>query len=130
MRVAKPTVYNGIRFRSRFEANVYQNAESRGVELEYERERLTYVLTKVYRADFRIPGTNIIIEAKGHFPAADRAKMLAVRDMNPDFDFRLLFQDASTKIRRGAKTTYGQWADRNGFEWAEGVIPEGWLNVE
>ena len=36
--------------------------------------------------------------------------------------------ECKNKIYKGSKTTYGAWADRHGFKWAEGSIPEEWYN--
>ena len=33
-----------------------------------------------------------------------------------------------TKIRKGSKTTYGDWCDKNGIVWAEKQIPEDWFS--
>jgi len=38
-----------------------------------------------------------------------------------------VFQKANNKIRKGSKTTYGKWADDNGFKWADNTIPKEWL---
>jgi hypothetical protein len=123
-RRGRPSVA-GLTLRSQFEADVYADALRRGILVEYETERLTYVTAHVYRPDFILPN-GIIVEAKGYFPQADRAKMLAVREANPDLDIRLLFQKAGTPIRRGSRTTYGQWATQHEFIWTEGTIPRYW----
>ena len=36
---------------------------------------------------------------------------------------------AKTKIRKGSKTTYGDFCDKNGIIWAEKNIPESWLKT-
>lgn len=123
-------VVAGVRFRSLFEGDVYADALRRGIPVEYETQRLFYVTKHVYRPDFILPN-GIIVEAKGYFPANERAKMLAVRAGNPDLDIRFLFQKARTAIRRGSRTTYAMWADQHGFTWAEGAsIPAAWAEEE
>jgi hypothetical protein len=123
-RRCQPVVVDGIRFKSKFEGAVYKAAKADGHALEYETERINYTLWCVYRPDFKLPN-GVLVEAKGAFPADDRRKMIAVRDAG--WDVRLLFQNANNKIRKGAKTTVAQWADQNGFVWAEGPeIPEEW----
>ena len=47
----------------------------------------------------------------------DRKKLLSVRTCNPDIDLRLWFERSSNKLSSIAKTTYGEWATKNGFKW-------------
>lgn len=81
--------------------------------------------TKRYLPDFVLPG-NVVVECKGRLTAADRKKMLLVKRQNPDLDLRLLFQ-FDNKLSPRSKTRYSTWADKNGFPWAVGSIPRGWL---
>jgi len=74
-----------------------------------------------------LPDQKIFIEAKGYFDKGDRVKMQLVKEQYPDHDIRIVFLNSKNKIYRGSKTTYGMWADKHGFEWAEGAVPEEWL---
>ena len=113
--------------RSHFEDRVAADLRTRGVPFEYEQDRLAYETAHVYVTDFTL-ANGIIVETKGWFTAADRRKMLDVRERHPERDIRLLFQRAATKLGRGPRSlTYGQWADRNEFLWAEGIVPEHWI---
>ncbi len=115
-------------FRSNFELTLARSLADRGIEYEYESERLTYIpKPRTYTPDFYLPQTNIYIEAKGHLDKGDRIKMILVKEQHPDLDIRFVFLRAQNKIYKGSKTTYGAWADKNGFEWAEGSIPEEWM---
>ena len=40
----------------------------------------------------------------------------------------MLFMDASAKILKGSKITLGTWATKHKFKWAEGLIPDEWVN--
>lgn len=91
----------------------------------YETLKLPYVRHHVYNPDF-ILDNGIIIEAKGRFMNDDAAKMIAVKKQYPDLDIRFVFVNAHQKIG-GQKNTYAQWADRNGFPWADKRIPEEWI---
>lgn len=116
--------------RSKYEARVAADLLERGIHPHYEEVRLPYEVPRIYVADFapRTPsGRQVIIEAKGYFPLEDRRKVLEMVRANPAIDFRLLFQKASTKVRRGAKLTYAGWADKHGIPWAEGLVPDAWL---
>lgn len=113
-------------YRSKFERQIASQLKLAGVRFEYETIRLGYTRKCSYTPDFILPN-GIVIEAKGFFKPSDRTKMLAVREANPDMDIRFLFQNAKVKITKGGKTTYGDWADKKGFIWAEKDIPNTWL---
>lgn len=120
-------------FRSGFELTLAKQlaASAPLVVAQYEEVKLLYSIEHGYTPDWRIRtanGRSFFIEAKGLFSAADRTKMLCVRDQNVGVDIRLVFQNASTLIRKGSKTTYGQWATNAGFKWADKAIPEAWLH--
>ena len=114
-------------YRSGFERSIAANLKRRNVQFQYETLELAYTLCKTYRPDFILPN-GIIVEAKGVLTPADRTKMKAVKDAHPELDIRMLFMDASKKLSKRAKMTYGRWAEVNGFIWAEGTeIPKEWL---
>jgi len=115
-------------FRSNFELSIAKKLSSKKISYEYEQMRLTYIpKPRTYTPDFHLTKQNIIIEAKGYFDKGDRVKMLLIKEQHPDLDIRIVFLNARNKIYKGSKTTYGAWAEKNGFEWAEGSIPEEWL---
>jgi hypothetical protein len=112
------------RYRSRFEARVHKAAPA----AEYETVKVRFVQpakARTYTPDFKLP-SGVLVESKGRFTTADRQKMVWVRDQNPDLDIRILFMNARVPIRKGSKTSYGDWASANGFEWSEGTIPADW----
>ena len=47
---------------------------------------------------------------------------------NPELDIRIVFMSGKTKIRKGSKTTYGDWCDKHQIPWAEKQIPEAWFS--
>ena len=70
-----------------------------------EWEDLAY---RTYTPDF-VLGNGIIIESKGMFTAADRRKHLAIKRQHPKLDIRFVFENSRRKLRKGAKSTYGEW---------------------
>jgi hypothetical protein len=76
----------------------------------------------------RRDGSFFFVEYKGYLRPEDKTKMVAVRKQYPDLDIRFIFQRANKPSYKGAKTTYADWAEKNGYLWAEGIIPEEWLN--
>lgn len=115
-----------IRYRSKFEKSIAKNSK-KGFKYEDPESKLNYTVDKVYNPDFTLPN-GIIVEAKGNFRTTyERSKMIHVKKANPEKDIRFLFMDANLKIRKGSKTTYWEWAEKNGFKWAEGdKIPDAW----
>ena len=116
------------KYRSKLEQQIASQLINAGVRFEAETLRLGYTRKCTYTPDFILP-SGMVIEVKGWFKSSDRTKMLAVRECNPDMDIRFLFQNANIKITKGSKTSYGAWADKHGFLWAEKRVPESWLTL-
>lgn len=131
--------------RSGFERAIYRFLKgTKGVTFWYEPCVIPYVIQKTYKPDFVIykgklkkpkkPLTfdelkgMVLIEAKGYFTSADRTKMKLVKEQHPDLDIRMLFM-ADNKLTKKSKTTYSQWAEKNGFVWAVGdEVPKEWYS--
>ena len=91
--------------------------------IKIEWEDLAY---RTYTPDF-ILRNGIIIETKGRFLAVDRRKHLAIQRQQPHLDIRFVFTNSRSKLRKGAKSSYGQWCDKYGFRYYDRIIPEDWL---
>ena len=91
--------------------------------IKIEWEDLAY---RTYTPDF-ILKNGIIIETKGRFLAVDRRKHLAIQRQHPHLDIRFVFTNSRSKLRKGAKSSYGQWCDKYGFRYYDRIIPEDWL---
>jgi hypothetical protein len=76
---------------------------------------LPYTVEAIYTPDWTI-GEDIIIEGKGYFRYIDQRKMKAVRRQYPDKRIIIVFQYPDRKIAKNSKTTYKEWALKNGFE--------------
>lgn len=117
-------------YKSKFEE---QLAKDLGKKAEYEPDKLKFIQPakqRNYIPDFKIIKSGIYIEAKGKLTFEDREKMLWVKEQYPDKDIRILFMNASNRIRKGSPTTYGDWATKNGFIWADYKtqgIPKEWI---
>ena len=80
-----------------------------------------------YTPDF-ILKNGIVIETKGRFVAADRMKHLFIKEIwGNKYDIRFVFNNPNAKLYKGAKSTYGQWCDKHGFQYAKGKIPQAWF---
>jgi len=113
-------------FRSGLEKSIATQLNNAGISFKYEAVRLPYIVEHKYIPDFILPN-GIYIEGKGYFTSADRTKMLAVKLHHPELDIRFIFSNSSNKLRKGSKTTYGQWCDKYGFPYADKHIPKSWL---
>jgi hypothetical protein len=116
-------------FKSGLEENISIQIESKGLEVKYESEKVAYTIPAsqhTYNPDFKLPN-GIFIETKGRFVAADRKKHLLVKQQNPNLDIRFVFSNSKNKITKNSKTTYADWCDKNGFKYADKVIPEDWF---
>jgi hypothetical protein len=111
--------------RSGFERTIAAQLKRAKVKFEYETLKLPYTIKHTYSPDF-ILENDVIIEVKGVFRPGDIAKMRAVKAAHPDLDIRFVFMHPNKKIP-GQKQTHEQWADRHGFPWAVGAVPEDWF---
>lgn len=114
-------------FRSGLEEKVADLLVNLGVKYEYESTKVPYVLQCNYTPDFLLPN-GVYLETKGQLTEEDRRKMKAVKKAHPELDIRFVFQAPYNKIYKGSKTTYAQWAEKNGFPYcAYHSIPIDWL---
>lgn len=115
-----------------FEERVIADLNKRGVAFEYEPHTVPYMVERNYIPDLFMGG--VYVECKGYFRQDAQRKMKAVKAQHPELDIRFLFQRANSPVqgakprKDGSKMTCAEWADRQGFLWAEGeTIPEEWI---
>ena len=113
--------HNGI-YRSQFEARFAKALVDNKLKAKYEQDKIKYTQPaqpRTYTPDWTIR-EGVYIETKGRFTGADRKKMLWVRDcVEEGTVIYLLFMRASVTLSKTSKTTYGDWCDKHGFEWAD-----------
>lgn len=117
------------KFRSGLEGITAEWLRSRGISFEYETRKIKYTKPEsehTYTPDFILPN-GIIIETKGRFVAADRAKHLLVKEQHPEYDIRFVFSRSSEPLYRGSPTTYAKWCDKYGFKYSDRTIPTEWV---
>jgi len=124
------------KFKSGLERKVHASLNRRQVKHGYETQKFKFVQpakARTYTPDFFLHETGIFVECKGRLTQADREKLLWAREQNPDLRLVILFGRAKNTLTRRSKTTYGDWAEKNGFEWAdfgEDGIPASWYKKE
>lgn len=129
----KPQYDAGLRlgFRSGLEAMNGRHLLANGLEAaakSFEQTTIQYVIpasVRKYTPDFTLPN-GIIVETKGKFETADRAKHALIKQQHPELDIRFVFQRPSDRISKGSKTTYAKWCEDHGFKWATKLIPISW----
>jgi hypothetical protein len=117
-------------FKSGLEESVSNQIASRGLSVQYESEEVSYIIPAsehTYHPDFKLPN-GIRVETKGRFVLADRKKHLLVKQQNPELDIRFVFTNSKNKINKKSKTTYADWCEKNGFKYADKVIPDEWFS--
>ena len=121
-------------FRSGLEAKVSQQLEFAGVPFEYEELTLSFIQpekVRKYTPDFCLMKKNgepLIVETKGIFTLEDRQKMLWVKEQYPDLDIRIVFSNSKAKLRKGAKSSYADWCNKNEYKFADKFIPQEWID--
>jgi len=115
-------------YRSGLEIKVSDYLKELKIDFGYESIKIEWedLAYRTYTPDFVLPN-GLIIEVKGQFTAADRRKHLAVQKQHPKLDIRFVFESSKRKLRKGAKSTYGEWCIKYGFRYYDRVIPEDWL---
>lgn len=118
-------------YRSGLEEKIASQLEGLGIDVEYEKTKITYKVDeqRSYKPDFVLPN-GIIIESKGRFVQADRKKHLLVKEQHPKLDIRFVFSNSSAKIAKGSKTTYANWCLKHGFRYADKLIPKEWIEED
>ena len=98
-----------------------QLAELLGDDATYEPEYIPFLQpakSRRYCPDFKTVA-NVYIECKGKWTAEDRYKHVLLKEQHPDKRIVLVFQNPDVKINKRSKTTYGDWATKNGLEWLD-----------
>lgn len=118
-------------YRSGLEDRISEQLKGLSVPFKYEKFKIKYEVheTRTYTPDFELPN-GIIVESKGRFVPDDRKKHLLVKKQHPELDIRFVFSNSKAKIRKGSKTSYGDWCDKNGYIFADKLIPEDWIKQD
>ncbi len=107
--------------RNKFETRISNELTKAKVKFNYESEKIPYLISGHYIPDFIVTTKSgkIYIETKGHFRPEAKRKMAAVKKLNPHLDIRIVFYSFNKQ--------YAKWAEKHGFKYAIGTIPEDWL---
>lgn len=122
---------NAIRhgWRSGLEEKVANALTEAGVPFTYEQTKVKYIKPASehqYTPDF-VLDNGIIIETKGLFTAIDRQKHMLVKRQHPHLDIRFVFSNSKARLSKASRTTYAMWCVKNGYMYADKMIPEDWI---
>lgn len=108
------------KYKSKYENEV---AQILGSLVKYETDILYYIVPETirkYNPDFTFKSKKpIYLETKGKWTPEDRKKHVLLKEQYPDIKIVLLFQDASKRISKKSKTTYGEWATKHNLTWLD-----------
>ncbi len=116
-------------FRSGLEEETSKFLTDNGAKFTYEEMKIKYLqpaTERQYTPDFVLEN-GIIIETKGRFLIADRKKHILIKRQHPHLDIRFVFSNSKQKISKASRTTYAQWCEKNGFQYADKEVPVHWI---
>lgn len=130
-------VYAGQKMKARTEVEFAVLCDRAGIPWMYESERLEWAPPVAkYTPDFVLQkkdGSKMFIERKGYLRPKDITKMRAIRKQHPDLDIRFVFDNSNKSMgmlphKDGTRTTHGQWAEKHGYPYADGFLPQSWID--
>jgi len=115
-------------FRSGLEQIIAKQIKQGNHTVRYETTKIKWVDFSIrsYTPDF-ILDNGIIVEGKGFWSPDDRRKHAEIKKQHEELDIRFVFENSRRKIRKGSKTTYGDWCIKKGIKFCDKTIPRGWL---
>ena len=115
--------------RSGLETKIADQITAHGVDAKYESVAIRYVhpeRASRYTPDFLLPN-GILIETKGRFLSSDRQKHKWIKTQHPALDIRFVFSNAKARLNKKSTTTYADWCESYGFQWADKIVPVEWI---
>jgi len=116
-------------FRSGLEEETSKFLTANNAKFTYEEMKIKYLqpaTERQYTPDFVLEN-GIIIETKGRFLVADRKKHLLIKRQHPHLDIRFVFSNSKQKLNKASRTTYADWCNKNGFQYADKEVPVHWI---
>ena len=109
------------KLKNKFGSRIHSQLKKAKIKFKYESEKIPYILSRHYIPGFILdtPRGKVYVECKGYLRPEHKSKMVAVKKLHPEKDIRILFYSNNKQ--------YIKWAQKNGFIYAVGTIPEIWL---
>jgi Phage endonuclease I len=121
--------HNPSAYRSALEKKFIEICLKNGWDIGYEVDKIKYVIpasTHSYTPDFTVT-KNVYIETKGLWVSADRKKAVLIKEQHPDVKILYVFL-RNQRITKNSKTTYLEWAEKNGLMACTFADKETWTN--
>ena len=115
--MSRPKRHNPAGYRSGLETKFQAACEAKGWKLGYEQDKIKYVIpasNHSYTPDFTVT-KNVYIETKGLWVSSDRKKAALIKEQHPDITILYVLQ-RNQGITKKSKTTYLDWAAKNGLD--------------
>ena len=131
----KPKRHNPATYRSGLETRFQAAVKQRGFELgfdwdlEYETDKIKYIVPEskhTYTPDFTVT-KNVYIETKGLWTGADRKKAVLIKEQHPNVTILYVLQ-RNQGLSKKSKTTYLDWAAKNGLDACIFADKDHWIN--
>lgn len=125
----RPKRHNKAIYKSGFEEKFKAATEERGWDLKYEKDRIKYIIPEkvhTYTPDFTVTD-NVYIETKGLWPATERKKALLIKEQFPSVSILYVLY-RNQRLFKSSKTTYLEWAEKNGLEACLYADTKAWVN--
>jgi hypothetical protein len=106
------------KYKSRLESLFAELCFKHGLGFKYEADKIPYIRPAHYVPDWKI-AENVYIETKGYLAPSDRSKLVAFKEQHPKITILLVFGNSDNRLNSKSKTTYGQWATKHDFQWAD-----------
>jgi hypothetical protein len=129
--------YRGYKMASKSEVVLAMAMDEQKIPWIYEPEPWDWIPPKrKYTVDFKVmrsDGSYFYVEYKGYFRTEDKTKMAAIKKQYPDRDVRFVFANPHKPVegaqprKDGTKLTNAEWAEKNGYLWADNCIPKEWM---
>ena len=116
-------------YKSGLENKFQEACKLRGWELPYEANKIKYVIpasNHTYTPDFTVTN-NVYIETKGLWTGADRKKAVLIKEQHPEVTILYVLQ-RNQGLSKKSKTTYLDWAAKNGLDACVFANNEHWTN--
>lgn len=115
--MTRPKRHNPAGYRSGLEERFQTECALNGWDLPYEQDKVKYLIPEskhTYTPDFTVT-SNVYVETKGLWTAADRKKACLIKEQHPEISILyVLYRDQ--KLSKKSKTTYLGWAATAGLE--------------
>lgn len=125
----RPKRHNPSTYRSGLESRFQYACQAQGWNLAYEQDKIKYVVpasNHSYTPDFTVT-SNVFIETKGLWAAADRKKAMLIKEQHPEIQILYVLQ-RNQKLSKNSNTTYLDWAGKHGLDACLFSNTEHWMD--